>query len=181
MTTIKLFCQGAAARVRVEGPVTAGAVGIPVELEFDSAWDGLIKTVSAMTALKKVPVIVTGSRTTVPWEVLVHGLHLYLGVEGRDAAGNTVIPTTWADCGRILPAADGAHSYKPTPNEIEQLLFLLGDYLTVEETETELPTMADYRAVEASLGSLADLKTADKSSLVAAINELWQRQNGGGQ
>ena len=44
MTSIKLIVTGAAARAEVDGELTAGMVGIPVTIQYDSAWDGLTKT-----------------------------------------------------------------------------------------------------------------------------------------
>lgn len=141
MTKIKLTCQGAAAWAGVEGVLTAGAVGIPVELVFDSAWDGLLKTTVAMTAVKKLPMVLTEGRTEVPWEVLEAGLHLYLGVEGRRADGSTVISTVWADCGLIRPSAAGSVTHKPTPNEMEQLLTRVGQTYTREEIQAMLGSL----------------------------------------
>lgn len=123
MTKIYLTCIGATARVRVEGAVTAGMVGIPVEIRCDSSWDGLSKTLVCMSGNQKIPqLVVPGQELTVAWEVLQQGLHLYLGLEGRDGSGSLVIPTTWADCGRVQPGAGGSHTETPTPGEMEQLL-----------------------------------------------------------
>lgn len=152
MTTIKLSCRGAAARAAVEGPITAGAVGIPVEIDCDESWDGLIRTLVCMTAVKRVNLAGVGNRAEVAWEVLVPGLHLYLGLEGRSADGRVVIPTVWADCGRILPGAEGEHNYRPTPNEMEQLLILAG-------------------VLQNRIGNMEQLETTARDSLVSAINE----------
>ena len=107
MTTIRLFCQGATARAKVEGAITAGAVGIPVEITCDSAWDGLTRTIVFMTPVSRSAVSGVEDSAVVPSGVLVPGLHLYLAMEGRDAAGSVVIPTNWADCGVIRCSSAG--------------------------------------------------------------------------
>lgn len=124
MTKITLYCQGAAARAKVEGSITAGAVGIPVEVVCDSTWDGLTRTLICMSADRRVPIVLGSAVPTVAWETLIAGMHLYLGLEGRNSAGDIVIPTTWADCGRVQPSAEGSHTGLPTPTEMEQLLML---------------------------------------------------------
>lgn len=50
MTTVKLYCTGAMARATVNGPLTHGMVGVPVEVEWDGAWDGLVKTLKVRCA-----------------------------------------------------------------------------------------------------------------------------------
>lgn len=108
MTTIRLFCQGATARAKVDGAITAGAVGIPVEITCDSAWDGLTRTIVFMTPVSRSAVSGVEDSAVVAPEVLVQGLHLYVAMEGRDAAGSVVIPTNWADCGVIRCSSAGA-------------------------------------------------------------------------
>ena len=46
MTAITLYCRGGMARARVEGPVTAGMVGIPVSVECDEVWEVKLEQVS---------------------------------------------------------------------------------------------------------------------------------------
>ena len=41
MTKIRVLARGAVAWARVEGVITAGAVGIPVALELGEEWNGL--------------------------------------------------------------------------------------------------------------------------------------------
>ena len=107
MTTIRLFCQGATARARVDGAITAGAVGIPVEITCDSAWDGLLRTIVFMTPVSRSAVSGVEDSAVVPGGVLVPGQHLYIAMEGRDDDGDPVIPTNWADCGVIRCSSAG--------------------------------------------------------------------------
>lgn len=127
MTSMKLTCQGAAARAEVSGVITAGLVGMTVTIECDGAWDGLIKTFVAMTAAGRQVVAITEGTATVPWEILTEGMRLFIGLEGRNVAGDIIIPTAWADCGRIKASTEGSHQGKPTPSEMEQLLTAAGD------------------------------------------------------
>lgn len=127
MTSIKLTCQGAAARAEVSGVITSGIVGMQVSVECDGAWDGLLKTFVAMTAAGRQVVALADGTATVPWEILTEGMRLFIGLEGRNVAGDIIIPTAWADCGRIKASAEGSHQGKPTPGEMEQLLTAAGD------------------------------------------------------
>lgn len=127
MTSIKLTCQGAAARAEVSGVITAGIVGMQVSVECDGAWDGLLKTFVAMTAAGRQVVALTDGTATVPWEILTEGMRLFVGLEGRNVAGDIIIPTAWADCGRIKASTEGSHQGKPTPGEMEQLLTAAGE------------------------------------------------------
>lgn len=127
MTSMKLTCQGAAARAEVSGAITAGIVGMQVSIECDGAWDGLLKTFVAMTAAGRQVVALTDGTATVPWEILTEGMRLFIGLEGRNVAGDIIIPTVWADCGRIKASTEGSHQGKPTPGEMEQLLTAAGD------------------------------------------------------
>ena len=111
MTSIKLVVNGAQARAEVDGILTSGAVGIPVTIQYDSAWDGLTKNLVCTsgkwgpTGKPRVVLNVDGS-ATVAHEVMTADCHLYIGVEGRNADGTLVIPTVWADCGTIFPGAN---------------------------------------------------------------------------
>lgn len=121
MTNIKLIVRGARVRVEVDGILTSGAVGIPVTIQYDSAWDGLTKNLVCTSgewgpAVKPRTIANIDTAATVAHEVMIAGNHLYLGVEGRNADGTIVIPTAWADCGEIYPGAGVSRdpSAKPT-------------------------------------------------------------------
>lgn len=154
MTSIKLTVRGADAKARVSGPLTGGMVGIPVVIEYDSSWEGLtITLVCRSDAMHSSPydtvrtVANVGTEAVVAHEVMIAGRTLFLGVEGRNADGTLVIPTVWANCGKIKAGADG--SADPTAD----------------------PTLPVWAQIIAQMGSLEDLETEDASSLVAAINE----------
>ncbi len=124
MTKIYLYCRGGMAWARTEGPLTAGMVGVPVEITTDRAWDGLVKTLVCRGGNRQVPIVLGEEAPVAAWETMVEGTHLYLGLEGRNAAGDLILPTTWADCGLVRPGASGSHQPAPTPTQAEQLLTL---------------------------------------------------------
>lgn len=128
MTTIKLFLTGARARAEVAGILTSGMSGIKVEIQADKAWDGLEKTLICQSdaGVWAMPVKADESRVSrdtmayIQW----HRNELYLGVEGRSADGELVIPSTMAFCGKIqaawteetlakLPESDRGDGYGP--------------------------------------------------------------------
>ena len=122
--------------------------------EFDAAWDGYAKTaVFRDDSHRTVEVALTGNCCMVPWEILRAGKYIHVGVYGVN--GGKRYPTIYTANGlRVLDGALPANpSQPPSPTEYEQLLSMIGD------------TVA--------------LKTTDKSSLVAAINEIYQAGGGG--
>lgn len=122
--------------------------------EFDAAWDGYAKTaVFRDDSHRTVEVALTGNCCTVPWEILRAGRYIHIGIYGVN--GGKRYPTIYTANGfRVLDGALPANpSQPPSPTEYEQLLSMIGD--------------------------TAALKTTDKSSLVAAINEIYQAGGGG--
>ena len=170
MTGIRLICQGAAARAEVSGVITAGTVGMPVHIECDESWDGLLKTFVAMTAAGRKATAITENTATVPWEILIEGMRLFIGLEGRNTAGDTVIPTVWADCGRIKPSTEGSHQGKPTPSEIEQLLTVAGEAKQRSQDAEETAAEARETAADAlEKAQLAWGATGDPEALATLL------------
>jgi len=131
--------------------VTAGSVGtVSAEFSFDSAWDGWARTAVFRGAGESREVALTSDTCAVPWEALRKEGYLQVGVYG--VQGDRRIPTIWS---APIPVAAGASGADPA----------------------QPPTPDVYRQLLAGLGDLNGLKTADRSSLVAAINELCR---GGG-
>ena len=135
--------------------LVSGSVEIyTAAFEFDAAWDGYAKTaVFRDDSHCTVEVALTGNCCTVPWEILRAGKYIHVGVYGVN--GGKRYPTIYTANGfRVLDGALPANpSQPPSPTEYEQLLSMIGD--------------------------TAALKTTDKSSLVAAINEIYQAGGGG--
>lgn len=172
MTEIILSCEGASARATVQGAITAGMAGTPVHIRCSGDWDGLIKSMVAMTAAGRKVMANVAEETTLPWEILKEGMRLFIGLEGRDAAGTVIIPTHWADCGRIRPSAQGGHTGTPTPGEMEQLLLTAGEATARSKKAQET---ADA-ALDISGTALEMARTAEEQvEHVAALSEKTEK------
>lgn len=161
MTKIQLTVTGARASAQVDGPITAGMVGIPVEISCDSAWDGLTKTLVCKSDAGIRVVLNAGNQACVAPEVLRWDKNcrngLFLGVEGRNSQGTLVIPSTFAYCGDILPGAESGGDPSVGPEEPAWAKILSG------------------------IGDLNDLETPDARNLVAAINSAAKSGGQGGK
>lgn len=140
--------------------LVAGTVNIyTARFAFGAEWDGLQRTAVFASSDNSTTItreqLLEDDACTVPWEVLVAGNRLRVGVYGTKADG-TRLPTIWTERRLYInPGAGPAQeAADPSPTLVEQLL--------------------------AKMGDLAALKTEDKSSLVAAINEVWSSGGSGG-
>lgn len=110
MTSIRLVLTGAMAKAEVTGLITAGMVGIPVTIEYDDQWEGLIKSFVCRSDAGIKTVLDVDTQATVVPEVLQWiknaSNELFIGVEGRDADGAVIFPSTMAYCGKIVPSAN---------------------------------------------------------------------------
>lgn len=103
--------------------ITAGRRGLECGFEFNSAWDGLAKTVIVNGVVKRDIVLVSDT-ITVPGECLAREqFPLRIGVYGANGAGEIVIPTIWANFGKILPSArpSGVDPEEVTPDVVAQI------------------------------------------------------------
>ncbi len=133
--------------------ITTGMVGLPVTLSFDSAWEGLHKTLVCKSRAGTRVVLEVDEHAEVAPDILANDgcvrNYLFLGVEGRNADGTLVIPSTMALCGEIFAGA--------SPSESDPTL---------------LPESPEWINVVERIGDLTSLNTEQKSDLVSAINEL---------
>lgn len=110
MTSIKLTLTGAVAKAEVTGALTAGMVGVPVTIAYDEQWEGLTKSLVCRSGAGVKTILHIDTQTTVAPETLQWvkntSNELFVGVEGRNADGDLVLPSTMAYCGKILPGAD---------------------------------------------------------------------------
>lgn len=118
MTNICINIRNGEAVAELTGVLTTGMVGVPVHFQFGPEWDGLSVVAvfrgSTVTLDRAMPGI---RDTTVPHEVLaLKGSTLYVGAEGRNAAGDLIIPSTMAPVGIIQEGADpsGDESIDPS-------------------------------------------------------------------
>lgn len=136
MTSIILRVTGAQAKASVHGHLTSGMVGIPVTIQYDQAWSGLRKNLVCRCSRQGSgngdhrAILNVGATATVAHEVMKPNMHLYLGVEGYSADGKLVIPTIWAECGKIESGANTGEDPSADPTlpvwnqlqtEIEQI------------------------------------------------------------
>lgn len=128
--------------------LTSGMVGLPVRFQFDSQWDGLTKVAVFRAGEKTLDRMNIIDETTVPPEILRKNCALFIGVYGANGDGTLVIPTIYVNAGTVQPGADPS-----------------GD-------ESADPTLPVWQNLQNQVGALQDLTTGDKSSLVAAVNEL---------
>lgn len=148
MTSIKLYVTGAEIHAEVSGLLTAGMVGLPVEIVWDDEWKKLNKTLLCKTGSLVRTVLNVEDTAFVAHEVMVSGQKLELGIEGRNADGTLVLPTIWADCGFVVNGANADAD---------------------PSTEPTLPVWAQLRAL---VGDPTGLNTQVKDNLVAAVNEV---------
>lgn len=153
MTTINLKITGATAQAQLNGILTDGTDGVEVLVSCDEQWENLQKTLVCRSDagcryihnLEKTAVV---APEVLRW--IAYGKNeLWLGVEGRTSDGSVILSSTMAYCGKIQP---GANTMQP---QIEK-----------ENRKTGAQLLQ-------IIGNLGDMKTKDRSSLVAGINELY--------
>lgn len=129
--------------------LAAGMVGKQVRFEFSEDWEGLRKVAVYRSGDVIESTVDVQEVDTIPPQVLENSLQrLYVGVYGISGDGAVVTPTVYATGPFIHISA------------------ALGDDPDFD------PENTFWIRLEEAMGELAELATGDKSSLVAAINEL---------
>lgn len=117
MEIAKIAVNGAMACVKLRNLIPAGLVGGYITVEFsDPRWEGLTKTV-VFQGVETKDVVTNDQTIKIPPEtVSIPGKRLQVGFYGTDSTETLVIPTLWADLGRIMSATDpsGDQSTVPT-------------------------------------------------------------------
>lgn len=128
MTRIKLYCRGAMARAQVEGPLTHAMTGIPVEIQWDEAWNGLAKTMKIRCAeVCRTAIVAEDGTAAIPYECMIAGQRLEIGMDGWSQDGTLRIPSSWASCGMVKPSVaqcDGPEGAPPTVDTVAQFQIL---------------------------------------------------------
>lgn len=147
-----IVIDGTSAVPAIRKKIPAGIVGAKIRMEFDKSWQGLRK-MAVFQALRdadnvtKDVWIENEDAVEIPWEVVDRPANMIrVGVYGTNGEENLVIPTLWADLGRVYYAADPS-----------------GD-------ESADPTLPIWEKILSSIGDLEDLDTEARENLVAAIN-----------
>ena len=120
---IKLNVSAANIAVEEKETLTEGRVGLLCRFSFTGEWDGLAKT-AVFDGADSRDVILTENTVAVPAECLAaEGCSLSVGVFGKNAAGDIVIPTVYATVGKIQHSAypAGKEAAPPTPDVVAQI------------------------------------------------------------
>ena len=145
---IKVEVHSTRAVIRSQEPLTVGLRGAKVRFAFGGDWENLGKIAVFRQGEKTVTVADIGQEVTIPWEVLtMAGVPVQIGVYGMNASGTVAIPTLWVSTEPVQPGADPE-----------------GD----PSTEYSQPY---WEQILQKTGTMEQLQTDAKSSLVAAINE----------
>ena len=111
---ILIDISGASAVIRKQDVLTQGMAGATVTFRFDSSWDGFSKTAVFRGGDITKDVTDIADTVTIPWEVLLAGVPVCIGVYG--IKGEIVLPTVWVRTNPVQPGADpsGDESADPT-------------------------------------------------------------------
>lgn len=122
----------------------------PCQFQFSSDWAELTKTVVFRAGTSAIEVLLNETlKCNIPWEVLLKDkVDLYVGCYGTKG-DDIILNTTWTNVGKI---------YEGTKNKA---------------VPGEDPTPDIYTQIISQMGDLSTLETDDKSSLVNAINEIY--------
>ena len=146
IATIKV--NAVTASVERQEPVPRGLVGGTVTIHYeDPIWNELNKTAVFRGAVTR-DVLNVSEVVEIPWETVENaGKTLYIGFYGCSEDGTVVVPTIWAELGRIQGAADpsGDISADPSPDVWGQ--------------------------IQSLIGNLSRLDTENKDTIVDAVNE----------
>lgn len=180
LTSIKLSLTGAHAWAAVSGPLTSGMVGIPVTIEYDDAWEGLIKNLMCRCSPwgsndgEIRTLLNVGETSTVAHEVMQQDMYLYLGVEGFRNDGTLVIPTTWARCGKIEYGANTCEDPSTEPelpiwNQLQTEMEQIRQDVVTPELVTEIKGYAQS-AGQAAVTAERSAQNAAAASHLAVSN-----------
>ena len=153
MKTLRFLIRDKQITRQDRNAVVAGAVNhYELNISFDDDWDGLTKTVVLENGDVKVELLYTGGMV-LPWEICKEG-GLLLSVRGTKtlADGRTQVVRS-ARMAKPIPVEPGGSENGEAPTGFT-------------------PELAEQ--VLAVLGDLAALLTTNKSTMVAAINEIYQ-------
>lgn len=177
---IRISANSRFAVARCNDPLTTGSVGIETYFIFSKEWSGLAKTAVFSAGGVETPIFLASDSTTVPPECLTHvGDTLTIGVYGTDGNGVLVIPTVYAEVGKVVQGAEiDAAAADITPTLADQVLAAANEAVTVSREANANSTAAVehadealQQAQEALSGAQAAEAQAEAHSAVAATSE----------
>lgn len=153
MNVATVGIEATSARIIDRTPsITTGMVGATVLFIFAPDWDAYAKAAVFRYQEREMTVIGIDDVVTIPPEMLTEsGEKLLVGVYGVRSDGQAATPTIWVTLGRVQPGVNPAND--PGAN----------------------PALPAWAQIMAMIGQLGALETGEKSSLVAAINDLVRR------
>lgn len=126
MTTIHAILQDQNLTA-IESPTIASGdrKTVQITVDFDSNWDGFIKSAVFFTSLdnKVYEVIMSGNTCTVPMEVLADKCYLFIGIRGNDSSGAVKTSTLIRYKIQEGSPVSNAEAVDPTPDVYQQILF----------------------------------------------------------
>ena len=155
INTLSYTVTGQRIEVTETAMLVAGTVNeYTARFSFGADWDGYQRVAVFNADGTEREQLLTDDTCKVPWEVLLPGAYLKVGVYGTKDGSR--LPTIWTSHRQYIHDGAGPtdEAAAPSPVLAEQILQRMGD--------------------------LDALKTEDKSSLVAAINEVQETGGGGG-
>jgi len=146
--------SGIAGEMTESEMLAAGMVGKQVRFRFSEDWEGLRKVAIYQAGAVSASTVDVQETDTIPAQVLAEPLQrLYVGIYGINADGSVVTPT----------------------------VFVEGPFIHISATLNDDPDFDPENTfwirLEEAMGELTELATGEKSSLVAAINELAAKKN----
>ena len=150
--------------------ITAGSVGIEIQFEFSSDWEGLSRTAVFETDKRKIAKFLSSgtSAIEIPWEICEEaGLDAVVGIYGTDDAGRIVIPTVYAKLGTVSVGATrtGAENAKtPTASDVQQIMAAAAN---AESIALSVQQRADAGEFD---GSDCVLTEDDKTEIAGQVN-----------
>ncbi|MGM9618277.1 MAG: hypothetical protein ACI3W8_00350 [Oscillospiraceae bacterium] len=130
-------------------PLVSGTVNVyTAEFSFDSAWHGYapVAVFESSSTQGKVSreVVIADGKCTVPWEVLLPGSRLRIGVYG--VSGDKRLPTIYADSQFVARGAEpAAEAAEPTPGVVEQIVSQVAEDRAAAETAAQRAEDASVR------------------------------------
>lgn len=160
---IRLYVSAANVAVEEKETLTEGRVGLRCQFRFTDEWAGLAKT-AVFDGADSRDVIITGDTVTIPAECLAaEGYSLSVGIYGKNAAGDIVIPTVYATVGKIQRSAypSGKETASPTPDIVSQ----------IQQAAANAEEMARAVKVDADLGKFNGKNGTDGGWYTPAVTQ----------
>lgn len=166
MEVAKVHVHGAEASTVYAKPITSGMIGATVSFELDSAWNELSVVAVFRAGNKVLDAVYNRGATLIPHELLVKaGVTLYVGLQGVDSQQVIVIPTVWANLGRILEGANPSGKPGAPPGISNPLWVQLNEKLDDHLRDENNPHRVDAEDINLKSALEETLAKAKESGL----------------